>query len=445
MVAMSQMPHVVYVVSDPGVPAYGHKGASVHVQSVLREMCRPDDSHLSVSLVATRLGGPVPPGLERVQAIELGRPQADGAAAAERALTDLDEVAAQRVVERIEAARAADRHRDVVVYQRYGLWSARVLEAARAAGAATVLELNAPLVQEQQRHRELVDEAGAVELTRRAVRAAHVPYAVSTPVAQWAADLAGVGVGVVPNGVDVTRFAPRVAPVAGERRGPWAGSRVPGSPRPESPRPVIAFVGTFRPWHGPDLLVEAVARVAADGVPTELLLIGDGPLLPQVTDRARDLGVPVTSTGSVPPAQIPDLLARADLACAPYPAADAYFSPLKVVEYLAAGLPTVAAGIGDLPALIGPDEAVLVPPGDTDALAAALRRIVLDDDLRARLGTAGWRAANERFGWDTVVRRVLEAAAARTVDALGPVSLQPSGTGLDAGTTPQGTPLEVPV
>ena len=85
-----------------------------------------------------------------------------------------------------------------------------------------------------------------------------------------------------------------------------------------------------------------------------------------------------------------------DIAVAPYPEGDHYFSPLKVYEYMAAGLPIVASAIGEIPALLEEGECgMLVPPGDVDALAASLDRLASDAELRRMLGHRARRSARE--------------------------------------------------
>jgi glycosyltransferase involved in cell wall biosynthesis len=268
------------------------------------------------------------------------------------------------------------------------------VEHARRQGWPSVLEVNAPLPEEQSRHRRLVDRAGAVRLSRRAFRAADLVYAVSRPVADWVEELCpGRSVPVVPNGVDAAAFAATSDPPTGG---------------------VLAFTGTFRPWHGVDLLVEAAGRLVRDPEDpgTSLLLVGDGPALPPALDRAADLGVPVRATGAVAPAEVPGLLATAEVGVAPYPAGDHYFSPLKLGEYLAAGLATVAADVAGLSEHVAHGrEALLVPPGDLAALTVALRSVRDDPYLRAALGAAGRHAAG-RMSWQAVVDRLVDLLAA---------------------------------
>jgi len=376
--------HAIYVCTDSGVPAFGRKGCSVHVQAVLGELARRVER---VDLVTARAGGQAPDGLGDVHVHEIGRPRALDAAATERAVVVNDALAAKTVGDLL--SRHFDGDSPSLVFQRYSLWSCEVMELARAQGALGVLELNSPLIDEQARHRQLIDRATATARTRRAVRAADRPYAVSAAVAAWATDLAGVHVDVIPNGVDPKRFgAPLPAPAG----------------RPFT----IAFVGTFRPWHGLEELTSAALRLAATGRSARLLLIGDGPERDAMIGRARCAGLDVEAVGAVDPAAVPALLAGADAAVAPYPAGEQYFSPLKVVEYLAAGLPTVAAAVGDLAELFDDGrELLLVPPGDDDALARALIRLHDDPPLRSVLARGGRAAAVERCSWRGVVERVL--------------------------------------
>lgn len=374
----------IYAVTDPGVPVFGSKGCSVHVQEVLRELARRFDT---VHLVTTRPGGDPPPDLARVVVHALPRPGGPDLPAREAAQVAADGAAARVVADLCAAAPVA------LLYQRYALWSAATLETANRLGVPTVLEVNAPLLTEQARHRGLHDEAAARRFTHRALDAADAPFAVAGPVAEWARGLdpRRRPIAVIGNGVDLDRFTPR-----------------PGR-RPDPAEPVVAFAGTFKPWHGLDLLVDAVAGARGHGAALRLLLIGDGPDLAATRRRAADAGVPAFATGALAPDEVPAWLRGADIAAAPYPAGEHYFSPLKVAEYLAAGLPTVAGAIADLPDLVvDGTEALLVAPGDVEATAAALTRLAADAPLRHRMGRAGRRAAQERMSWSAVVDTTLE-------------------------------------
>jgi glycosyltransferase involved in cell wall biosynthesis len=106
-----------------------------------------------------------------------------------------------------------------------------------------------------------------------------------------------------------------------------------------------------------------------------------------------------------------------DIAVAPYLSQrDFYFSPLKLVEYLAAGIPLVTTAQGDIPDLVGA-AGLLVQPGSVAELSAALTRLIEDPKLRARLSHAGQLRATD-FTWDGAAARVegaLEGSLAKAV------------------------------
>jgi len=379
---------VAYVCADPGVPVFGAKGSSIHVQSVVRSLLRRG---AEVELLAARAGGAPPPGLERVALHPLPRPPKSDPAERERRA-----VAANGELERALATL------DPVdlVYERCSLWSYAALRHGRRAGARTVLEVNAPLVEEQARHRGLADRAGAERIARLQSQLADVIVAVSAGVAAHLRRRhpgAAGRVRVIGNGVDPERFPPARAV---ERR-----------PRPFT----VGFVGTLKPWHGVETLADALARLRAHVADARLLVVGDGPARAALEERLGALGIADAAqlTGAVPPDSVPALLARMDVAVAPYPPLpDFYFSPLKVLEAMAAGVPVVASRVGDLNRLVADGRSGrLVAPGDPDALATALRALAASPEERTRLGAAARRAVLAAHTWDAVVERILAASA----------------------------------
>ena len=341
------MTRVAYVCADPGVPVFGHKGCSIHVQEMIRALEREG---ATVELFAACRGGEAPDDLAHVPVRELAMPGALEPPVRERALLRACELAADE----FEAAGRVD-----LLYERYSLWSCATLERARALRAPSVLEINAPLPEEQRRHRQLVDVASAERVARRALRAASVNVAVSDSVAHWArARAGGRPVVTIPNGVDVDRFD-----TATEQRSPDVFT--------------IGFVGSLRPWHGVMVLVEAFRRLALDDPAYRLVIAGDGPEL----DKARaaldtsGLSGRATLPGAVPHADVPRIVASFDVATAPYTAEQRYFSPLKVIEYLAAARPVVASATGfDDPIVVDGVTALLVDAGDAQDLASAVAR-----------------------------------------------------------------------
>ena len=370
---------IAYVSVDPGIPVFGTKGASVHVQEVVRDLLARGHE---VEVFATRIGSDVPVDLADLAVHHVRVAKTDDAAARERAQAEASASIAAKVT-----AWEPD-----LVYERYSLFSTVLADVVEATDAAGVLEVNAPLVEEQARHRDLVDADAAWAALARQVGAASATVCVSDPVRDWVrAHTFGERVHTVPNGVSTTRIRP-AAEAAGD--------------------PVVTFVGTLKPWHGVDVLVDALARARA---PWRLRVIGDGPQGEALTEQARALGVEVDFRGAVAPAEIPDHLAGSAIGVAPYPATaaetDQYFSPLKIYEYLAAGLPVVASRVGQVPAIVRDGlTGLLVAPSDPDALAAALDALARDEVTRRAMGHAARAEAEAHHSWTGVVDRILAHA-----------------------------------
>lgn len=391
--------HVAYVCADTGVPVYGAKGCSVHVQAVVRAFAARGDR---VTLLASRWDAEAPGDLRAIEQVALPPAPKGEPAARERLALGHN-----------GALRAALNELDGVdmVYERYSLWSHAAMTWAEQAGVPAVLEVNALLIDEQATHRTLVDRAGAERAAARALAGASAVVAVSDGVAGWLGRFpeAAGKVHVIANGFDPERFA--VADAARQRPCSASGARSPAPPF------TVGFLGSLKPWHGLDTLVDAFA-VVREGVPeARLRLIGDGPQTGAVRARlaARGLSDAATLTGAVDPAGVPAELAATDVAVAPYPdLRPFYFSPLKIVESMAAGLPVVCSRVGGLDRLVEHGRTgLLVAPGDTTGLARALARLAADAAFRRRLGRAGRNRVLDRHTWGAVVERVVRVAVDR--------------------------------
>lgn len=377
---------IAYLLVDPGIGVYGTKGASVHVQEVVRALRA--EGH-EVTVYCTRRDEHVPDDLADLRVVSHALPATDGTADRERAIA--------KNGHRLAALAAAEPY-DLVL-ERYSLFSDAGAQLAEALAVPLVVEVNAPLVTEQRQHRDLVDETGAYGSTARLFARADLITCVSEPVASWVVDTVGSdrGVLVVPNGVNTDRIHPR------------------RSPKGDDEPVTIGFVGTLKPWHGTDLLVRAVAGLPAslrDRVVVDV--VGTGPEQSALEALAAELGLADRARfrGAVPPAEMPRVLQELDVAVAPYPPGEHYFSPLKVYEYLAAGLPVVSSAIGTLPEVLQHGRTgVLVAPGDVPALSAALAELVSRPDRRTELGRRARTSAVAEHDWRLRCRMILDAVA----------------------------------
>ncbi|KRE67387.1 glycosyl transferase [Arthrobacter sp. Soil736] len=385
---------VAYVCADPGVPVFGTKGSSVHVQEIVRAWRR---AGADVTVYCVRAGNDRPADLAGLDVVE--RPPRR----AERA-------GRERAIEEAACALADAAVRDGcdVVYERYSLFSPALSMVTGALRVPAVLEVNAPLIEEQQRYRQLFDGDLAESMLRRNALAADAVACVSEPVLRWVKQRVPEARTVLaPNGVNTFRITARPS-------GGRAGLSDPG-------HFTVAFTGTLKPWHGVPDLLEAVALANADPTSTgvwTVRIIGDGPGRPDLERLAAQLGVDAEFTGAVLPESVPRLLHECDAAAAPYPQLapghDHYFSPLKVYEYLAAGMPVIATAVGQIPSIIEQEHTgLMVPAGDPPAFAAALNRLAADAALRERLGTQARAAAVEHHSWDGVLSLITAALSSR--------------------------------
>ena len=372
---------IAYVCTDPGIPVFGRKGASVHAQALLTELVRAGHQ---VHLLTPRPGGDPLPGVTVHLLPAIGKGDA-----------------AQRELR----AQASDRHvaelLDLVdpdlVYERYALWGRTATQWAREHHIRSVLEVNAPLVEEQSRFRELVDRSAAEAVAHSALTQASSVVCVSDAVAAWACSVGADAASVLvePNGVDPARITIPATPVTPTDAGQFT----------------VGFVGTLKPWHGLEILVDALVPLLRDDPSWRLLLVGDGPLAEDLRTRLTAAGVADRAelTGAVDPGDVTSHLHRMDVACAPYPAGGSdYFSPLKVYEYLAAGLPVVASAVGQIPAALDHGRlGQLVQPGNSSALTQALVDLRADHARRVALRNAGRAAVLARHTWAALVDRVL--------------------------------------
>lgn len=379
---------IAYVCMDRGVPVFGRNGSSIHVEEVLGALLKQGSR---IELFAANLGGDPPPRLDGISVHHVPV-SADGA----RDEREQAALAANPTLRRaLQQAGPFD-----LVYERYSLWNFAGMDYARAGRVPGVLEVNAPLMAEQAQYRELVDRGSAQRVAERVFGGAGVLIAVSEEVAAYldSYPAARGRVHVVPNGVNPGRFDPPVAASCPSGPGTFT----------------VGFVGTFRPWHGLPILVEAFARLRQRAAATRLLVVGDGKERATLDAAVSTHGLrdAVTLTGQVAPDEVPGLLASMDVAVAPYPKLEQfYFSPLKVYEYMAAGLPIVASRIGQLGTLIQDGiNGLLSPPGDANALAATLDQLRCDTGLRARLGQAARATVLRDHTWDAVVGRILRLA-----------------------------------
>ena len=294
----------------------------------------------------------------------------------------------------LDMARAIRTFRPDLVYDRYNIFNDSVVTAARRWGVPVFLEVNTPYAYQRRVYEKLAFQRLASWMEARTWRRADRVLVVSTPLKEYVVGtgIPGERVEVLPNGVDLDLFAPPVA----------AGSDASGVV-------TIGFVGSLRYWHGLELLMDAAEPLLLDHSNLRLCIVGDGPERLRLEERARARGLQdaVEFLGMARHEEIPARIERFDIAVSPRSVF--YQSPMKILEYMAMGKAVLAPDTKNIHDLMGPDrEGLVFQPDDPDSLREALRRLIHDPGLRARLGAAARRRVELRHTWLGNARRVLQ-------------------------------------
>jgi glycosyltransferase involved in cell wall biosynthesis len=319
---------------------------------------------------------------------------------AARMTGDIEALAINRPLER--AARVLVRRLGpALIYQRHRAYLTAGAVVARATRSPLVLEWNNSEIwvrdnYEKQLPVERLLDRLVDAMERYVVQAADLTAAVSAPAADMALaqGASPERVIVVPNGVDLDRIRRYVDGSDGFRR---------------TPDPVVGWIGTFGPWHGAEVLVQALPFLSPR---TRVLMIGDGELRTECESIARDLGVwdRVEWAGRLSHREAVRRLAGCDVLASPHvamPNQRFFGSPTKLFEYMAIGRPIVASDLEQIGKVLEDGvTARLVPPGDARALAHAIEGVLASPDRGEALGRAGQREA-ERHTWERRARSLL--------------------------------------
>ena len=403
------MSRLVYLFADRGITPKKSVGAAASFRSVVRTLTELGHDVLVVSPVDALPGGsarfeqvPTPAFVERLLA-DVEEPYADAErdGSRKRAAQAVAHLFYNAAVEQT-LRRVLPGFRPDAVIERYVPFGVAGVYTSAALGVRHLLNVHAPLAWEGRTFRaqplaeaaELLEERALAAATRIAVNSKEMRKILT----EMGIDSARIV--VIPNGVDAALFAPT---------GPDHRDLLPAG------AVVIGFSGSLKAWHGIDVLLESFQTLAVADPRLHLLVVGDGPMRRQVQRLAAEWPERITATGALPLEEVPSWVRTMDIAVTPYPALERfYFSPLKTLEYMAAGRATVSSGIGQLRELVDHGRTgLLVPPGDPEALAITLRRLADDGDLRVSLGAAAAAQAERRHRWADRVAELVEAAVSQ--------------------------------
>src|ERR1051326_1997487 len=199
-------------------------------------------------------------------------------------------------------------------------------------------------------------------------------------------------IAIVPFGVDIEAFS--------------RGQRL---SREVKATPTIGFVGRMLPGKGLNVLADSLMQLASE--PWNVLLVGDGPERKMFESKLGGGGLLKRAhfAGAISYEQVPHLYQQMDLLVVPTQTTDRVREQFGrvLVEAMASGLPVIGSTCGAIPEVIS-NAGLVVPEGDSMALASAIKRLLLEPALRQELVCAGRRRVLQHYSWERVADKMHE-------------------------------------
>ncbi len=219
--------------------------------------------------------------------------------------------------------------------------------------------------------------------------------------------LRGLGVSkpitVVSNGVDVEQFKPDQKEKSRLKEKYGITGKV-----------TLGYIGSYQRWHGLDDSLRVLRHLVDKGYAVHFVVIGSGAEEGSFKEILHELELDayVTQIPSLQHDQITRYINIIDIAVMTYPPIENfYFSPLKMYEYLANGIPVVSSSLGQIAQVLSTgDKGLLAPPGDAEAFAAITEKLLDDPALREKIGENARVWVCDKCTWKDNARTVLSAA-----------------------------------
>ncbi len=403
---------ILYICADFGIPVLGTKGASVHVREMISALNRAGHS---VVLAAPKLQKVLWEKPEEIAGRLLHLPPAAVSRETMKCLMEFEDMLGEtsplpgqirRMLYNKEMSHQLLRHFTShppdFIYERAALFSTVGVTVAEALGKPLILELNAPLADEQSLYRGASLTTLAKKTEQFVLSHSEAVLTVSELLKNYAVSTGAkpTAVHVSPNGVNIQNFQTKTA--TKETKSAWELGT----------GPVIGFVGGLRPWHGVMALPELAEQLHKKHANIKIVIVGEGPLRSRLKYEfsARRLSENVLFTGAVSHEKVAALIPTFDIAVAPYEKLnhDFYFSPLKLFEYMACGVAVVAAKAGQIGEIIKHGRTgLLYPPGETPTFIAHCEQLLAEPHLRKEIAQAAAKEVRSNYTWDHNASRVL--------------------------------------
>lgn len=278
----------------------------------------------------------------------------------------------------------------------------------RRAGVALSKEIKVPIFlddiipfwEAEQYHYRRELKRIALMIQRRVFKEAFGLIAVSGTIRDYIISEGGHPdhVHIIPNGADVERFRPGIG-----------GDKIRQQYNIPADRVVVGFLGSFLPWRGLPMLIEAARALVPSNPNLHFMLVGDGDNRAELEAQVQAARIAdhVTFTGSVKFDSVPPYVDAMDITV--LPDSNEYTNPIKLFEYMALAKPSIAPSFSPIREIITDGvDGKLFAPKDQDALNAAILDLLADDDRRKEMSVQARQTVVERFTWEKHAQKIYD-------------------------------------
>lgn len=415
---------IAYLLSDLGIPVFGNKGASVHVRAITSALANLGHE---IHLLASNLDGEnkkdnrisyhfignhkkakkrwkwLKKSIQPVSQLEGDETLTEDKKNNTYEKSRIKEIVSLETVGNCiaDGINILEDIKPDLIIERLSPFGSSGMLISKELGIPRVIEMNSPLTEEAMRWRTLQLNNLATSLEHSTLLTADGIAVVSQELKDKLIDrsIDENRILVLPNGVDTGLFCPMGK---NSQLQDDVGLR---------DKFIIGFSGSLKKWHGVDILIQSVSKLISDGLNIALLIIGEGPEMKNLKMLAEneEISEQTVFLGKIPHNDMPSYISLFDVATAPYIADDNfYFSPLKVIEYFACGVPVVATRNGELSRVISNfDNGLLVDDNKPQSLANAILKLYSDESLRKTVAKNAKKIADART-WNANAKKLVD-------------------------------------
>jgi glycosyltransferase involved in cell wall biosynthesis len=381
---------LTYICNDTGIPISENSGSSIHIQEFLRGI---SETGVNTRILYQNPGEK----LNKIEYFDYSDHIAMFPYKNNKLLMMLNIsniIANYELKEKLAKSKFSH---NSLIHERYSLFSSGAAEYASDNDIPYILEVNSPLIYEGEKFSKIFGfKNTASRLEQRIFDKSDHICTVSIELKEhFSKYTSSDNITVIPNGANPNMFSPDTEPaICCEEF-------------------TIGFVGSFKKWHGIDRIINICKKIKEKIQDFRFLLVGDGPMYSKIKSEIKqnNLKKHITLTEKVEHSNVPKYLAAMDVAIAPYPDLDFfYYSPVKIFEYMAMALPTIASDIGQVGRVIeDKKDGYLIDPSNNNQFAAKIIDLYMqyesDSNHFQKIGKSARTKIKNEYSWKNNAER----------------------------------------